>query len=193
MKNAILTVVAVAGLSASAFAQGTIAVDNLNGRGDIHATSFGLFFDENGAQYGGNLTLDILGGPSSTSLQAVGHFNMISFGGGVFVDPSGTAFAVPGVALSGIATLQVQAWRGAATSYATAGAFDQFQAWNGQAFVDARTFTFTQPTGGGGAPPALPVSLDGMPAMALVVPEPSTIALAGLGAAALLMYRRRKA
>jgi len=199
MKKVILTVIAVAGLSASVLAQGTITADNLNGGGNNHATSLGLFFNGDGTPYtGAFLNMQLLGGADAASLAPVATFvgaanGLVSFGGGQYADPLGLSYAVPGVALGGNATLRVLAWRGAALTFGQALGNDQFQAWNGSANVSASTFSFINATGGGGTPPGLPKSLDGMPAMSLVVPEPSTLALAGLGAAALLMYRRRKA
>jgi hypothetical protein len=56
-----------------------------------------------------------------------------------------------------------------------------------------RTPNFNQATGGGGVPPSPPASLTGWtaPVTLQVVPEPSVIALAGLGLASLLVFRRR--
>ena len=116
----------------------------------------------------------------------------IDFAEEAYLDPTGNSYPVPGVPLGGTATLNVQAWRGSATSYASAGEYDRFWAWNGFALAPASSFTFLNPTGGNGVPPALAKSLDGMPAMELIIPEPSTFALAGLGAVALLICRRRK-
>jgi len=207
MKKLILTLVAVAGLSVSVFGQaavnGTITIDNVNGGGGVNATNLGLFFSStapNAAPYNGDLNLIVRGGADPGSLSPVGPSftganKMVGFGGGIYVEPLGGIYQVPNVALGGNASLQVLAWRGNAASYAAAGVADKFFAYNGQTgtFVDASTFTFINRTGGDGVPPAVPKSLDGMPAMALVVPEPSMIALAGLGGVALLMYRRRKA
>ena len=198
MKKLILTAVLLGGLSASVLAQGTISVDNLNGSGTSSSTSNGLFYGSSGAVYNGaSINAVLLGGASAASLTPVASFTgagaLFGFGGGVFADPMGLTYAVNGVALGGTATLQLQAWIGTANSYGQAGAPNQFRAWNGSAYVAADTFTFTNPTGGAGVPPGLPKSLDGMPAMRLVtIPEPSTMALAGLGIASLLIFRRRK-
>lgn len=201
MKKLIVTAIAVTGMSLGALAQGTITADNLNGAPGKGASSFGLFYLETDSAAGtlyaaAKLNVVLTGGPNAGSLGAIGSWTGAggwdSFGGGLYADPNGLVYGVPGVALNGTATLQLTAWRGAAASYAAAAGTDKFYAWNGNAFVDASSFTFQNATGGGGAPPALPKSLDGMPAMSLIVPEPSTIALAGLGAAALLIYRRRQ-
>ena len=199
MKKLILTAVLLGGLSASVLAQGTISVDNLNGAGTTSATSLGLFFNTAGPYNGSAINAVLLGGASAGSMSPIASFTgagaLFGFGGGVFADPNGLTYAVNGVALGGTATLQLQAWIGASSSYALAAPGEQFGAWNGNAFVAGNTFTFTNPTGGNGVPPALPKSLDGMPAMQLglaVIPEPSTMLLAGLGAASLLIFRRRK-
>lgn len=56
------------------------------------------------------------------------------------------------------------------------------------------TPVWTQATGGGGAPAGPPVNMTGWtaPLTLNAVPEPSMIALAGLGLASLLIFRRRK-
>jgi hypothetical protein len=198
MKKLVITLIAVAGLSASVFAQGTITADNVNGIGGPTATSRGLFFNSSGQAYTGpTVNMTILGGTSAGSLQPVANLTggsaLVSFGGGIYADPAGATYSVPNVPLSGTATLQVQAWIGASPTYASANPLgEQFFAWSGSASVPGNAFTFENPTGGGGTPAALPKSLDGMPAMSLQpIPEPSTFALAGLGMAALLFFRRR--
>jgi hypothetical protein len=195
MKRLVLTVIAVVGISGSVFGQGTISADNLNGAGNATANAFGLFFDQTGAPYtGATLNVTILGGPDASSLSPVATFvgptALVSGGGGVYLDPSGASFVVPGVGSQANATLRVLAWRGSSLTYAGAAFTDQF--WVRQT-IDPNTFTFINGTGGPTPPPTkLPQSLDGMPAMVLAVPEPSTLALAGLGAVGMLLFRRRK-
>jgi hypothetical protein len=79
--------------------------------------------------------------------------------------------------------MTIQAWLGNATSYATA--------------VTKGTATYNQRLADPSvSPPPTTPSLVDMPSIVLSgaapVPEPSTFALAGLGAAALLIFRRRK-
>jgi hypothetical protein len=199
MKKLVLVVVAVVALSVNVFAQGVqITIDNLNGAGGRTATANGLFFNPDGtAVTSGTINVTVLGGPDAGSLAAVANLtglNALFYSGvpGVFLDPQFGTYNVPGVANGATATLRVLAWRGAANAYSTAAVTDQFYPWNGSAEVSGSSFSFTQGTGGGGTPPGPPKSLDGMPAMVLQVPEPSTMALAGLGAAAMLIFRRRK-
>jgi hypothetical protein len=201
MKKLVLTAVTVIGFSASMLGQSQITIDNTQGAGNNHASSLGLFFNADGTVFtGATINAVLMGGNGSAGnviASLTGANAMISGGGGVYLDSTFGTYDVPGVANGGTATLSLSAWRGAANSYASASTTDKFYAWNSgiAGYVDASAFTFTSPTGGGGAPPGPPKSaLDGMPAMQLgaaIVPEPSTLALAGLGAAALLAYRRR--
>jgi hypothetical protein len=85
---------------------------------------------------------------------------------------------VPGVATGGSATVRLRAWEGA--SYDTASVFGQS--------ADLVVNNLGGPVTG--APPATPANLAGLQGFTMI-PEPSTMALGLLGAAALL-YRRRK-
>jgi len=102
------------------------------------------------------------------------------------------------VAPSGAVWLTVLGWNGGFTSLAAAEA--------GNAVITESTI-FELNSGGGGSPPATPPVLSasttaagfvsGTPYNSLQTivnpaPEPATIAIAGLSAAALLLYRRRK-
>lgn len=193
MKKLLVTAILATTLSASVMAQGTIAADNLNGAGNNHATSLGLFFAANGTAYDAtSVNVQILGGSSLAPIITLTGANaLMSFGGGVYVDPTSGTYQIPGVAAGTAGTLQVLAWIGTAASYADALPGNTFLAWSGNAFVDARTFTFQNPTGGG-SPPLPLKSLDGMPAMQLgIIPEPGTFALLGLGALGLMIFRRK--
>lgn len=98
------------------------------------------------------------------------------------------AAIIPGAGEGSVATLQVRAWDnqgGTITTWAAAQA----------AGVDsgASALFNSQPLGGVSAPP----NLVGLQSFSLTgtggpIPEPSTFALAGLGAVALLIFRRRK-
>jgi hypothetical protein len=100
------------------------------------------------------------------------------------INNSGGVIAIPGVGEGSMAALQVRAWDnagGTITSYADAllaGA------------NAGKSALFTSPALGGNAPPPNMVGLTSFNIYA--VPEPSTFVLAGLGAAALLVLRRRK-
>lgn len=200
MKKLVLTTIACVGLTASVLAQGSMLnVNNFQGAGGPTATSFGLFFNSSGNPYtGASITATVLAGPDAANLAALtsgpGGMNagtMLFAAPGVYFDQTFQTYNVAGVAAGANATVQVQAWADGAASYGASA--DKFYAWNGATYVDASTFTFVNPTGGGGTPPGLPKDLDGMPAMSLqVIPEPSVLALTGLGLGTLLLFRRRK-
>lgn len=181
MKKVLFTAALLAGLSttASLYAQGTILLDNGPG-GLIYLDSVApanlLVVDVNAQLFGGPV------GGALTSLKTLAQASAagITVDAGRISDPSGSPVAVPGVALGGTAELRLLLWQGSSPTFAGAA---------GQRTADSGLFS--NPTGGNGSPPALPASLSGLPVMVLQVPEPSTLALAGLGVAALLAYRRR--
>jgi len=145
--------------------------------------------------------IQVLVGASANSLTPI--FNVVTSGSPTSVftvgsgdingdSPNGSSFDfgyghVTTVAAGGSAFIQVIAWEGA-SSYAAA------MAQNG-AFVGASA-VFSQVTGTSPAPPGLPaptiLAIPGVIHLLPVVPEPSTIALGGLSAAALLLFRRKK-
>lgn len=189
MKKHILASLVVGLAATGAFAQGTIAVDNLNnGNTSATATTGGLFFQQNSLYNGATLNIEVLGGASATSLTPIVTLtgNTVAVNGGsagVYADQNGLSYNVPGVASQGSAFLEVEAWEGNFSTLAAAQAGGAFFGTSG---------VFQNATGGPGNPPAPPVDLVGMPAVIMNTPEPSTLALGGLGAAALLLFRRRK-
>jgi hypothetical protein len=196
MKKTLLSAVLVVATAVGAMAQATISIDNLsNVNTDPAATSSGYFFIDTGSGptllTSATLNVEVWGGTSAGSLALIttlsGANALVEGAPGQYLDPAGIGYTVPGVASQGSASLQVYAWTGSATTYAQAVA-------SGTAYYGVST-VFTNPTGGPGNPPANPASLVGMPSLVLTttpVPEPSTFALAGLGLAGLLIFRRRK-
>jgi len=185
----------LAGVAATgAYAQGTIAVDNENFTSSSStATSGGLFFlatspTTSVAYDGGTLNITVLGGATANSLTPIvtlsGTGALVEVQAGVYADPTGNSYGIPGVPFQGSGFEQVEVWTGSATSYAAA------LAAGGASYATSPVFATT--TGGPGTIPETPVDLVGMPAVILNTPEPSTIALGGLGAAALVLFRRRK-
>jgi hypothetical protein len=130
------------------------------------------------ALYGG------VDGSLEGALVQLGAAHQVSAGTG-FILAGGTRL-VPGVAEGNPASLQVRAWDGGFATYELA-------------FADGtgslgKTAVFSNPTGGPAtSPPSTPAFLSGWTSQLVVtaVPEPSTFALAGLGLAGLLIFRRR--
>ena len=88
------------------------------------------------------------------------------------------------VPYGGAATFQIWAWQSSFATYALAA--------SGGGWV-AKSVLFNANTSPNIQPPPTPTSLAGLyPGFTQIVPEPSTFALAGLGFAALLLFRRRK-
>jgi len=176
MKKTLTTIMLAAGLAIGAYAQGTVAFNNLNGSA-IPVTY-------NGTPYDGVFTVEFWGGSSAGDLVLLGS-TVGNFGGGIFYNADD--IAIPGVPLGGTATLLINAWTGSFANYAAA-----LQSTDGTVLVGTSGI-FTNPTGGTGAPPGPGANLDNFTGIALVpVPEPSMLALAGLGAAGMSIFRRRK-
>ncbi|HYE31884.1 MAG TPA: PEP-CTERM sorting domain-containing protein [Methylomirabilota bacterium] len=173
MKKLLVAVAAVL-VSASAFAQGQLNFNNrLTGVVDAPISRP----DGTGAGAGVTAELVLVQGGSETVLTPVTTFRTSSAAATFYVNP--VDVIVPGVQAGQTATLKVRAYEGA--SYATA-------------TLRGESATFNLALGGtppGGAP-LTPPALAGLQGFALqVVPEPSTIALGVLGAAALLLRRRK--
>jgi len=190
MKKLILSAALMIGLGASVYAQGTIQFDNSNNTSsDPNASSGGLFWLAGATTTALNqdVNAELLGGSTATSLQPIITVLLsdgtatgdMALGGGLLVT-DGHSYNVPGTSANGTGFFEVEAWLGNYSSLAAAIAAGSP---NGTSAV------FSNPLGGGATPGT---TLTGMPAVVLTVPEPGTFALAGLGAAALLIFRRRK-
>lgn len=105
---------------------------------------------------------------------------------GVLVDPTVVVPTIPGGAL---ATIQMRAW------WAGPGGntYTQYYEYNGPPNgLFGASPLLVKPLGAGGTPPSPPADLVGLQGFTLIpVPEPTTWALLGLGAAALWIFRRR--
>jgi len=180
MKKLTATMLASALLGAVAFAQGTINFVNVNSGAGLNAP---VFMNDGSTKVGTTgFTAELFAGASDTTLASVATANFIAAG----YFNGGTA-TIASVAPGAIASLQVRVWATASGSFAAASAANVANTW-GQSAI------FHVTTGGGGTPPAPPSAMAGMTSFSLntAVPEPSSLALAGLGAAAMLVFRRRK-
>jgi len=173
-------------------AQGLVAFDNQSNTNLFAgATSSGAVIQA-GALATSDFNLELYGGSTSSNLTLLA--TLTQAGGGIisgasagapgqWLDVSGGAYLVQNVAIGANAFLDVFGWvGGSGTSYASALA--------GGATFTGTSGIFVNPTGGGALPAA---ELVGMPSWSLnPVPEPATLAVCGLGAASLLLLRRKK-
>jgi hypothetical protein len=219
MKKLILSVSFVAGAALVTHAQGTININNYANTGAFNGQSFngvsgnpvysstvtsgGLIFtldpaaqagtvgysaansqmlgaDVNFALYGGATA-----GTATTLLESLTGSAITGDNGnwGQLSDIAGNVYSVPGSAASSTVYLDLEVWEGNATSYAAAVAAGAYT---------GNTGVFANASGGG---LSAPVSLTGMPDLQLatstVIPEPSTLAMAGVGLASMLFLRRK--
>jgi hypothetical protein len=183
MKKLLVTIAAVL-VSVSAFAQGSVTFNNRTGAGDVKISL------DNGAGPG-----TLAGGASAALyLKSGGNYTLVPNSTTTFrTTPAAATFfvnpldvVVPGVAAGGSATFQVRAWAGASS-------FEAAQTANGAWFGNSPDFTVAELSGTDAAGNIhVPTDISGLQAFSLhQVPEPSTIALGVLGAAALFIRRRK--
>jgi PEP-CTERM motif len=178
-----------------------LAVGSSQGQGTLNLNNydsgFGLFDGNQSTPAVAGTSVQVLVGASAGSLQPIvnvsasptsiftaSDINGNGPGTGTFFD--GNYGHVTGVAPGSIAFVEVLAWSGAA-SYAAA--LTTPGAWYGASAI------FSEATGTSPASPSTPApAVLALPGTITLVqaPEPTTIALGGLGAAALLLFRRRK-
>jgi len=184
-KLAILAALAAASLSS--YAQGKITFSNR-----VVGTVDAPIFDVGGTAKlsGTGAWAQIYAGPAgvtdASKLVAVGSpVNFRTGAAAGYVQPPASDVTINGVNAGAVATLQVRAWTGTATSFEAAKAA-------GASYGSSAIFQSAALGGdpGTGAPPLTSPALVGLTSFSLV-PEPSTIALGALGAAALLLRRRK--
>ena len=163
MKKLILTI-AVGLACESAFAQGTL--NFANAAAGVNAPVVGA----SGNQYQADLYYGPLGTTDSSLLTGLGQPSFFNAGAqsGYFTCGART---IPGIPGGTSIVVQVRAW------------YVQDPTFSGE----SRLFNITLAT-----PPATPVNLVGMQSFSIFIPEPTSIALWALGAAALMSFRRRK-
>jgi len=191
MKKILLTAIAMT-VGAGLYAQGTVTLantanslvsSNVTGpfnSGGVYPFTVALYWGATGSteaqlvQIGGNL------GALNAALP--GRFS------------SAAVYTTGGATLPGATgVFEVRAWTGSMSSYAAAMA--DALAGGGERLGSSGLFTNGTggDTAGGTQPPTLPSALTSFTGVGIApVPEPTTLALGGLGAAALLLFRRRK-
>jgi hypothetical protein len=212
----ILALGAMMGVACGAFAQGTVLFDNnFSGTINYQTTVGGALTAVSAIGAGSNPGAAIWnvallfnatpgGGIAQSSLIELADYrpnvaNGPSDGAGFFQDTAaGKEVTITTPSGSGTATFEVVSWLGTATTWAAAltpGSGTTY-ATQGANLVEF-TAKIANPTS---VPPGIPSSINSgsgqwngnLLLTPTTVPEPSTIALGGLGAAALLLFRRRK-
>jgi hypothetical protein len=180
MKKLLIALAAVM-ITAASYGQGQVVFANKVGTAVdapvfIQGTQTGP-----GAGYSVQLYLSGAGG-SLTALTPASTFRAAGTGSAAIADRYwvNQTVDVPGVASGGNATFVVRAWQ------TSKGSFDAAKAAN-DGWGESSPFTVA--VGGGTLPPANLTTLQGF--TVTVVPEPSVIALGVLGAAALMLRRRK--
>lgn len=204
MKKVLLTTLAVSGIALGAFAQGSFAVNNGSANNGVTLNTAGAYYDGtigfqiwylNGTTF--NLAnFNALANVDAYAALTTGGFTLATtrtsyamIGGGFSGLPD---LQMPGVTPAGsTVTLAVAAWQGTATSWANAtvgGVVAYYQPTANYQISPAPT----APDMAGNGSTTGWNNQDLVMKTIAVVPEPSTFALAGLGAAAMMIFRRRK-
>jgi hypothetical protein len=200
MKKLILSVSAIAGLSLAAHSQGISFADNsasasANGydttiNGQVNTQDLNLALLIGSATPNTPVVTLLLSDPTVTTSPAIGQVSSavgdVSAAGYIF-DPSSQAYVVSAFAGQTV-NAEVEAWTGNYPSYAEAlasGVTGEF-AGVSQVFTAAIPATST-----GFAADISNVGVINLIQVPTVVPEPSTLAMAGVGLASMLIFRRR--
>lgn len=180
--RSILTLAACLAVSVGVMADGTVNFANrVPGIVDAKIT---LPDGTTGA--GNTIVAQLLAGAPGGSLAPVGaETTLINLGTGAGSGYfSGGSRTIPGIPDGGAADVAVRAWESSFGSYAAAET-------GGGLYGTGPTLPLAA-TGALGPPAAPPVNLVGLQGFSLqVIPEPSTLALLGLGALALVVRRRK--
>lgn len=187
MKKAILGLLSV-GAAASALAQGTVIFENSASSGSV---TLGANTGPSSYAAAGTYTVALLWAPGGALGTAQGSFQTIATFGpagtstGFFTDTA-TITTPSSQTPGGVGVFEVQGWVGNYASYAAAVAANAKVGQSGE---------FLNGTGNPN-PPGLPAQQttgwDGNLILVTPGPEPGTLALGGIGAAALWFFRRRK-
>jgi hypothetical protein len=212
MKQLLITALAVTAAAVTSYGQGTIFINNLsntgiyNGNGGTVAnpvysalvTQNGLIFTTDATEtqaavsgsgtsalMGDDFSWALYGGSSASSLTLLAsETGSATTGDNEFwgqVYGGANQVSVTGTTANSTVYLELYVWEGSTFStYADAVTGGDYAGVSG---------VFTNPSGGGNT---VGSSLTGMPDVLLTVPEPTSMALAALGGASLLLFRRKK-
>jgi hypothetical protein len=194
LKKTFLTAIISVGVATTTLAQGTVVFENVDSSGGGSISIFN--FNGNGgylAALPGTYTLALLWAPGSSigavvqsSFSQIGTYTerTSNFGGGFFTDSS---VLTTGAATAGgsVAVFEVEGWSGSYANYAAAVAAG--------AYV-GQTAPFLNGTGNPTPPATPPVNTTGWDGdiILTLAPEPGTMAICALGAAALCLFYQRK-
>jgi len=185
MKKLIATTLATVA-SLAAFGQGTLNFANLNGTAvNAPVTLSDGTTKLAGAQY----MAALFAGASAGSMSQVATTPFVS--AGYFL---GGTTVIPGVAPGATAFVAIEVWNTTAgATFAAAQGSGQANAWGIFSTASLTTPLQVKLADPGSSPPGTPTALAGLTPLSLngAVPEPSTLALAGLGAAAMLISYKK--
>jgi len=196
MKKLILSVTAIAGLAMAGSAQQVLLHDDNASNSTsndvkidgVVDTSTDLNLELLVGSTAGTVTTDVvtllLSDSSTTATTALGSVQPAAGDiskGGLIIDQSGNAYAVP----AGTDFYEILAWTGSSASFPGLGAAGVATGSTGILQFDANS------TPAAGAPPANEDLATDINLTTVVMPEPSTLAMAGVGMASMLLFRRR--
>jgi len=188
MKKLIATTLLCTAAGLAAYAQGTVNFANV-GVG-LNAP---VFLSDGTTKAGAGYTAALLAGATPSSLTQIATTALLSSSPGYFLGGTQT---IPTIAGNSPADILIEVYANTYSSFSlakAAGTAGVANAWGWSGGGTPFTVTLGNPNA---TPPGTPATLSGLTSFHLNpgtgVPEPSTFALAGLGAAALLFFRRRK-
>lgn len=184
MKKTLATIITVGALAASSFAQGTVTFNN------VAATVVKIQTSQADPTL---INMPVGGGRVELLWAAVGTTDLGLFSSvavtGFTTAPgrfSGGAVTVPTPVAGGPAAFVVRGWTGSSLTWGGITALDQ----SGYSSIFTLAATGNPTTVPPGTPASINPAFTGL-SLSYVIPEPSSMVLAGLGAASLLMFRRR--